>query len=150
MPIGIIPALRQPLDARPKLHSMVMKATLIRLLPICSLVLCSLHSFSQESNRKKIIGTWTFSKVEFTHSYKDSLSFINNAKGMIITFSEDKVTMKNKFDSTFTRTSGYTISPDGGTLTHNGASAKIVKLTDEELVLNVEEESIIEYLKRIH
>jgi hypothetical protein len=127
-----------------------MKSMLIRLLPICSVLLWSIDSFAQEANRKKILGTWAFSKIEFLRSNEDSLNLINNAKGMIVIFSEDKVTVKNKFDSTITRTSGYTISADGSTLTHNGATATIAKLTDEELVLNIATEGVIERFKKVH
>ena len=122
----------------------------MRLLPICSVLLWSIHSFGQETNRKKILGTWAFSKIEFFRSNEDSLNIINNAKGMIVIFSEDKVTVKNKFDSTRTRTSGYTISPDGSTLTHNGGTATIANLTDEELVLNIATEGVIEHFKKVH
>jgi len=68
---------------------------------------------------------------------------------VIITFTEDKVTVKIKSDSTI-RTSSYTISPDGSTLTHNGITATIAKLTDEELVLNVAKEGFIQHFKRVH
>jgi len=127
-----------------------MKQILVRIVPICSFLILSLDSFCQETNRKKILGTWSFSKIEFIQSNPDSVAIVNNAKGMIINFSEDKLTMKNKFDSTFARTSVYTIGPDGATLTHNGVTAKIVKITDEELVLKVEQEGLIEYLKKVH
>jgi len=75
---------------------------------------------------------------------------VNNAKWMIITFTEDKVILKSKFDSTITRSSGYTISSDGSTLTHNGMTATIARLTDEELVLNMASQGIIERLKKVH
>jgi len=75
---------------------------------------------------------------------------VNNAKWMVLTFTEDKVTLKSKFDSTITRTSDYAISADGSTLTHNGATATIAKLTDEELVLNMAKEGVIEHLKKVH
>jgi len=127
-----------------------MKARLTRLLFICSLALWSIQSFSQETNRKKIIGTWAFSKMEFLRSNTDSLDILNYAKGMIVIFSEDSITVKNRFDSTFMRTSTYTISPDGSTLTHNRESAIIAKLTDEELALNIPGEGVIEHLKRVH
>jgi hypothetical protein len=58
--------------------------------------------------------------------------------------------MKNKFDSTIFRASRYTISPDGRTFTQDGEAAKIIKLTDEELVVNLEEKGVIEYFKKVH
>jgi hypothetical protein len=58
--------------------------------------------------------------------------------------------VKIKWDTTFTRTSTYTISPDGSTLTHNGVITTIARLTNEELILNIPIEGVIEHLKRVH
>ena len=114
------------------------------------MLLFSIHSFSQENNRKKIIGTWAFYKIEFLRSNRDSANLIKNAKATIVTFSEDSLTVRIKFDTMFIRTSRYTISPDGRTLTHNGMTATIARLTDEELVLNIQGEGVIEHLKKVH
>ena len=123
---------------------------LVKILGICLTLLLSVQCFAQETNHKRILGTWTVSKIEFLRTNKDSANIINNANRTIVTFSADSVTVKIKFDTTFTRTSTYTISPDGSTLTHNGVTATIARLTDEELILNIPIEAIIEHLKRVH
>ncbi|MFT3912224.1 MAG: hypothetical protein QM737_22545 [Ferruginibacter sp.] len=120
---------------------------------IILIILVPGFSYGQQIfNQTRILGSWTFERVEFLSRMEDSLNFLKNISNSTITFEPiNKVTVKIRRDSTEKiRNSTYSMSADGTTLTNNGVESKIMKLTDEELVMKVEDESVfIIHFKRV-
>ena len=128
-----------------------MKTKIIKQLLIFFAFASPLFSYCQQNNHTKILGTWAFTKVEFTKPYKDSLTFMDNLKGMILTIEkENKIIMKQKVGDEIKvmRTGTYTLSEDGKSFFQNQVESQILTLTDEELVLKGVEDGFIVHLKK--
>lgn len=117
-----------------------------------SVLLISAGSYGQVFNQTKILGSWKCERIEFLTLMKDSANMVKNAINMTISFEPgNKAVIKNQRDSTEkVRNTTYSISADGKTLTQNHVDSQIMKLTDKELVLKVEEDGIfIAYFKKV-
>lgn len=95
---------------------------------------------AQENNKRMIIGTWSFKKIEFLRVFDDSVAMREKGRGMTTTF-VDSVNMVSKRKtakgSEITDSSKYSISTDGKRLSQSDSEAVIMKLTDRELVFRI-------------
>lgn len=75
-------------------------------------------SAAQKTNAEKILGCWTFKKIEFNGKYDFSEELIKQTKNSIVCFKSDGKFITNKSEnSSVTINGSYKISDDGKTLT---------------------------------
>lgn len=127
-----------------------MNRSIRKVLLICAIV-SSLSCYSQE-NKTKILGTWSFDRVEFVAHVdaNDSLQTVNGSKGMMVTFLEGNrfITKRKTSEGIKEVESGdYSITPDGKSILQNDEQADIVMLNDEIFVIKIEGELIIHFKK---
>ncbi|HLP39546.1 hypothetical protein [Lacibacter sp.] len=106
---------------------------------------------AQESNKRLIIGTWSFKKMELLRVFDDSVAMKEQGVGGMVTFL-DSVTVVSKKETAKgieIKDSGtYRISADGRILSQHDTKAEIVKLTERELIFRVEGVFILYFERR--
>ncbi len=114
--------------------------TTLKLLFFFSSFLLSITSKAQTNNETKLLGTWAFTGYTFIRDEPDSLNYINESKGLIVSFEKgNKFTTKKK-TGTLEKIIGigiYTLSQDGKFLYQNGEEVEILLLIEIEFVMKV-------------
>jgi hypothetical protein len=125
--------------------------TTLKLLFFFSSFLLSITSKAQTNNETKLLGTWAFTGYTFIRDEPDSLNYINESKGLIVSFEKgNKFITKQKINDTekTVGTGTYTISKDGKYLYQNDEEVEIIILNEKEFVMKVPNAVII-HLKRL-
>ena len=110
---------------------------------LCVFIYCLLvkSGNAQETNKRMIIGSWSFKKMELLRVFDDSVAMKEQGAGRMITF-VDSATVVTKKETTkgieIIDSAKYSISADGRMLRQNDTEAVIVKLNERELVFRVE------------
>ena len=121
-----------------------LKMKYLKIIIFTLFVFSTIDCVAQKTNAEKIVGCWTFKKIDFNAKYDFSEGLIQQFKNSIVCFNlNGKFTTNKAGTNSVPKNGSYKISDDGKTLTQKNDLSKKGVVTDDAKIEFLDVENLI-------